>query len=718
MFGDKKPSRQRVIGAALRLFVDHEKDKVSAMEDEFGALSIQTNCTVASLSNDLVRSLPSSRLRSASVVAQASEAAVTLSRKSSFKSALAARNADALPLPGPTGPDRHAPSLQLPLPLLGTPPAPAVEKSVSLRRKFQEMSRVNPFELVKSFTQVKDREIYQTLLDLERSLDPKVCHFDVVLSDGPAGMREKREASLEAFEKVLGKRLTKAAFQEQSLFLSKQGRVPSAVMSELISERRKNMAPSAVKPAEHDTPSHESMRHRRWAEFIMNEAKYVAKLQMVDELLLGPLDPLSDRPDPSRIRGQINNETFKKIFEGFPEFLRIHESFLARISGLESSEVTESLVMEGVQSGAIPVQRIAEELLRLCEEKQLTVYASFFDDYPERVEILKKQADIKPLFHEYLERITQDPRSNRCTIDQMMANMFQHPPRYALQLVGIIGITPIEDPSIEVLMQAHEKIDDVVGYLEMVKKRREETASLFKIHRRIANCPPELCQTKRIFLAKMAAYEVEKGEAQFGKRLTLFLFSDLVIAARKRRAQQGKFEKEQRVTNISHDFIFMAKVGSTNIKRLDVTARAKKSAVKTFCLDFALDAQVWHNGRQVSFSECSEEALTHYILAPKRQEKLKTFLEKFNQTKHQSFLAGKRCRQSRPDLVESPADIYVRQFGEMDIYFHLFKQTDYLGWSHRSKVAVLYLDQAAIPDLEEVFPEGGKRACPTFSLIH
>lgn len=622
---------------------------MSALEDEFGAMSIRSSCSIASVSNDLVRALPSSRLREASMSSTSSPTG-GLSRTLSLRSV----NRSEIDQPPP-------------------PPTLALEKSGALRKRFRELCGVNTMELVKSFTQVREKEFCQVLLNLERALEPQVYHFDVVLaqriSDQSSSqeleppqenceiLQKLRESSLNSFTKLLGTHLTKDAFQEQSIFLARQGRVPSDIMSELILEQRRQQQQqsqaSKVQPASEESATLFTRRCNLLTDFVLNEVNYLKKLQLIDEYFLGPMDPAGQAPDPMGMRGLVHGEDYKFIFEGFPDIMCLHQRMLNQL--MQQKDSGDALpqrhqVMRLVEEGIITGKLVAEVLLEVCKSKGFTIYANICDDFYERCQLLKRLCDGCPRLCEYIEHVAHDPRSNRLMIDQVMGSIFQMITRYSLQLRAIIESTVVDDESVPMLMEAIDKLEDTIAYIEHFKKRRDDTTSLFQVQRTINNCPPNLCQLRRVFLMKMAAYEAVKGEVDFGRRLTLFLFNDILIGARKRKAKEGRlsdaFLGGGSSTDSSskrartHDFMFLCPISGTLLKRLEAQVKARKSQVKVFSLEIPGDSMVWLCDRQVKLEDCSGKYPTSFLLVPKKQEKLLLFMEKFNNCKRQKYLTG------------------------------------------------------------------------------
>ena len=278
-----------------------------------------------------------------------------------------------------------------------------------------------------------------------------------------------------------------------------------------------------------------------------------------------------------------------------------------------------------------------------------------------------------------------------------------------MQLRSLVETTSHNDESVILLEEALRRFHETVTCVEHFKQARDDTARLFQIQRSIANCPPTLCRPHRLFLTKMAAYEVEKGETNFSKRLTLYLFNDIMVGARKKRSKEGRIEKNSHIKKIhTHDFVFLTPIGGdTEIKRLERTAKARQRNTKTFSLNLGSDAEVWIRDRQLSISENSdnETIKRHYLLVPKSQDKLSMFLEKFVEAQHTVILA------------DSAAELYMQRVSgfslnqedtgeEKDtiLYFHVHKESDYISWPHKNRIAILYTDHAPLPDLNNILP--------------
>lgn len=636
-------SRTVIIGAGLRAYLEHEKENMMAMEDEFGAMSIRTACTTTSVADDLVRLLPSSRLREArSTVPSGLESSPALSRNLSRR--ISHRGSvSSSPLDGGVEDDLTPIGFDYNFSDIAGTFVSLPQRAGSLRRRFSEINRINPFELAKSFTLVKEKELYAVLQNLESALGPRICHFDLVIIDGSTAKEMQKQNTWDAFSELLGKKLTKSGFQQQSILLSKQGRVPSDVMEKLVG----NETMASLKGApqfllEDVTEDKQKLHVRRVAEFVENEVNYLNRLRVINEYFFEPLAPSG----PLKV---MSKEDFNRIFEGFDLLFVLHErivgEFLEKL-GLSSGSVILPRIEEKVLAGGFSAHDIAHKLITMCKEKQLYVYSQFLSDFNERRRLVKELYDRNTPFRVQVDLAAEDPRAKRSTLPDVMANIFQHITRYPLQLEQIIKTTHHQDPTAPTLLRAYDDMRRLLVNLEIISSRHSDTSEVFRIQRKLVNCPPELCSAQRSFVAKMAAYEVERGEANFSKRLTIFLFNDMVLGARKRRAQQGRLDRDtvadrKESTQPTHEFLFSCPIGGMDIKRLEGRVKACKKQCTPFAIDLGRSqGHVWHENRQVALSQCPEDVKSNFVLAPKRQEKLSVFLEHFSRHQHESYLSG------------------------------------------------------------------------------
>lgn len=596
LLGGQKPSKLRLIGASLRVFTEHERDKICALEDEFGAMSIRTTCSVASVSEGLVRSLPSSRLR---------DAPVLMPSKANMLGSISQM--------GPAA--AHAPELNL-------------ERASSLRKRAKEVLRANPFDLAKSFTQVKDKGFCQTLLELERSFDPKVCHFDVIIADGSTAKHGQQEEGWRWFSQIFGKQLTKQAFKEQSaLWLSKCGRVPSNILAQQLEACEIGRA--SVKLSKVDQTS--TLRNNI-IEFVSKEWSYVQKLQLLQEYFV--------KGNPAG----LHDQDIKQIFENLDKVMKIHESMLYAITGSElGTTFSYEMIRDLVHGGQITSRTIAEELVKRSRAHEFSVYNQVVGDLDLRQERVKKLLESNITLKGLEDEAFRDPRSGSNGLVELLAFLFQHPQRCEFQLKTILEHTHESDPSVDILVDALNWVHAFVLNLEVSRQHFKDVVELNKLSQEISGCPA-IADSKRSLLCQLDMYEVDKNSVREDRTLTLVLCHDLVLAARKRKDRSGKLGfGDQKENKYSYSFFFMAPVSGITIKRLDQKAKRGSKETQTFIIELdPASASMWHVNQPRNLESILEEegVCCSFIFAPKDQKGLEDFIGKFNRTKHQQYLSG------------------------------------------------------------------------------
>lgn len=630
---DKKyVTKLRVLGVGLKMFFDHEKEKMVAMEDEYGTMSIKTaNTSLSMAGNELVRSLPSSRLRENSDNGALGGEGSLLSRR------VSQRNSSNNPTLTSSFLTR-SPSMCHGAPLSTLLRSPSIvnvnqavmlERSGTLRKCFKEIIMANPFELAKSFTLVKDKGFPTVLLELEMAMQPKLAHIDLIVAKDSSASKEQRERTWTHFKTLLGKRIERAVFKEQHKFLSKQGRISSSDIT-ITTDCIKN-----AQFCKDDRPERVTKRAKMIQEVLENEKSYVQKLEMIDELFIQKLTLV----DSSHNQNIISKAEFKNIFEGFEKYLPLHRKILTNLQSTNDEEKNE-----GDRDQLRLLSRVIRELTRLSTEKELQCYKIFINDFANRYEAIKNLKENNQEFFRLVEEASHDERSNRNPLDQLFGNFFQHVMRYGLLLGQIISETLEEEEISSELMRAYRLVSQAIRELEECKDRHDDTVKMMELANKIQNFPNQICSANRLFIAKMAAYEVERGETIFEKRLTLFLFNDMLLAARKKRTKSGKVEAKDGRKRFTHEFIFVCPIRGIIIKDLDIKAKARKYKARPFSLEIDPNqAEAWVNDRCVPLNLVDEEdASTNFILVPKKQDKFRLFSEKFNHSKNQLLVAGNK----------------------------------------------------------------------------
>lgn len=163
-------------------------------------------------------------------------------------------------------------------------------------------------------------------------------------------------------------------------------------------------------------------------------------------------------------------------------------------------------------------------------------------------------------------------------------------------------------------------------------------------------------------------------------RLTLFLFNDYLIVARKcvektsKKKKQGIVDRKQ-VLN-THELVVGAPLSSLKINR-----PAKNEYFELALLDNATDLILPPEGLSQSI----------FRFTPRKAEKMEKFLSNF------------QTLQNQLATQSSPAEIHLLSEPDKEVYFHAFKDIQaYLDWPFKNKLALLYLDGVVLPDVSQL----------------
>lgn len=257
------------------------------------------------------------------------------------------------------------------------------------RKRFRSISsRMGPFDLAKYFTRNKDSNFPSVLLELEHVARPHICQVDIVrikdkVQGGGKIRRRGGNESWNAFAKILGEKLSKEEFNEQGISLAQRGRIPTAEFERVTIGRRPSATPSSSTGSKGFNPD---LLNGRIAEIVINERKYLQKLYNIQKYLMNPLSECSS----------LDINDFKKIFGDIPDLIKIHEALFEEMTALIYTEKSyleeiEDFVIQGdVKDGIISGDKILKALLNLSEDRKLGAYVTIFNDFEERVALLKK----------------------------------------------------------------------------------------------------------------------------------------------------------------------------------------------------------------------------------------------------------------------------------------------------------------------------------------
>jgi len=262
-------------------------------------------------------------------------------------------------------------------------------------------------------------------------------------------------------------------------------------------------------------------RQQVFHEFVNTEGNYVAILECISKIS-------SEAEDPSQQGGALLDEQeMKIIFGSMPPILKVHADMLKKLIEAENNWT------EGMKVGTI-ILEFAEDLLRAYPP-----FVNFFENTKNKIQEVDKK---NPRFHAFLKKCERRPECSRQSLTELMIRPVQRLPSISLLLTDILKHTKRADPAhedCEELEKALAKIKEVMTHLNEEKRRTEGQIHIFDVYSEIENCPASIVSSHRSFVSRVDAIEVAAEDAMCGKgyELTLFLFTDIIVVAKRKTAK-------------------------------------------------------------------------------------------------------------------------------------------------------------------------------------
>jgi len=324
----------------------------------------------------------------------------------------------------------------------------------------------------------------------------------------------------------------------------------------------------------------------------------------------------------------------------------------------------------------------AEALIQFASSNVLNSYQTYFTSMPSREKALKDYLLLNKRFLAYHDMCSQLPEFQRQSLQDLLIAPVQRVTRYPLLLKEIIGHAT-DEALHEMLQKSLEKFEATTRHLNNVKARAEQTEKLFVVQREVYNFPPEFLKVGRRVLGGIECILTDINlEKSSKKHFQLYLCNDLAIFTRKRDCLPSE--------GIKNDFIFA--IDLRHIQLNSVRGRNLESTSFTVNVDleracFTNDvAEIEHLSLSRSFGTESQSFGTSYHFVPLDCKQLRAFLTQFHEARNQ-YLLG-----------ESPAALRLHRENDREIYIHQFRLEDFLSWSHRSPIAIIFTEDADSED--------------------
>ncbi|KXS18123.1 Dbl homology domain-containing protein [Gonapodya prolifera JEL478] len=222
------------------------------------------------------------------------------------------------------------------------------------------------------------------------------------------------------------------------------------------------------------------------------------------------------RPRMQAMREAVSEHAVKIVFAGVEELQKLHAKFLADLDRMcrvwdDDTSPLGKLFLDYTDDW----------------DQGYRIFIENFGTTLKEIQALEKNAE----FRQFLQDTEQSPETKRQNLKSYLLFPVQRVMRYQLLLQSIIKHSPEEHPDLENLRKARELMLSFANKVNERKKQAEETAGLFRAHEATDGCPPTIISSHRRLVTE--AEVVDQGSK---KELHLFLFSDMLMIARLRKA--------------------------------------------------------------------------------------------------------------------------------------------------------------------------------------
>jgi len=262
-------------------------------------------------------------------------------------------------------------------------------------------------------------------------------------------------------------------------------------------------------------------RRQVFQELVTTETNYVDILACISGIR-------KEAGDSSQRGGAVLDEHDLNII-----FADVEPIFNLHVKMLKKLKETELNWREDISVGQVIVQ-FADDML-----KAYPPFVNFF----ERTRTQIEKCDKNMRFHALLKNWERKPESSRQPLKELMIRPVQRLPSLSLLLTDLLKHTLREQDHKDApeLEKALARIKEVMSNMNEEKRKTEGQITLFDIYNEIQDCPASIVNSHRSFICRNEVIEVAADDAFCGKgyELTLFLFTDILVVAKKKSGGKG-----------------------------------------------------------------------------------------------------------------------------------------------------------------------------------
>ncbi|KAF9563419.1 hypothetical protein EC968_004851 [Mortierella alpina] len=344
--------------------------------------------------------------------------------------------------------------------------------------------------LVRGLEEIRQEGFTHVLKNLEAQMRPAALAIDFVIPDQESWAAPEKERFWEFFN-GLGDRV------EPGTYLPHAPKASLCLPDMIVGNKN------------------EEQRSEALAELIETESKYNARMQDLVNVYLAEARIAAAGPN-----APLGKYEIRVIFSNIEQILAVSTSFLNDLREYQSDNT------------------FGQSLGEICRKnlKRMGCYKQYLVRYRRAQETLSALSKKLPVFKAFQERCAQ---SNGI---QILPNLLVEPTqrivKYPLLFKGILSGTSEDSADVDGIRQAAEMASQIA---HMTKAKPEQNAEvLFNIRNIIEHCPDTLLSQSRSAVTYLDGHETNMLTGERGKPITLILFSDKIMIARRPKGVSGE----------------------------------------------------------------------------------------------------------------------------------------------------------------------------------
>ncbi|ORX76088.1 hypothetical protein BCR32DRAFT_296476 [Anaeromyces robustus] len=197
------------------------------------------------------------------------------------------------------------------------------------------------------------------------------------------------------------------------------------------------------------------------------------------------------------------------IFEGVDDLFELHKRFYKSLYKVVRNWNKNSL--------------IGKLFIEYRHEWQ--IYQNFIDNYARSLEAIRREEETNPQFRQFMKDCLASTETNRKSLKEYLMFPVQRTTRYSLIIKDLIKYIDKDHPDYNDLNLALKEMTLLATKVNDVKRREEETTSMFTAFEQTENCPPTIITHKRRLIYQIDVLDILKNR----RPMHIFLFSDLFM---------------------------------------------------------------------------------------------------------------------------------------------------------------------------------------------